>query len=176
MTIYIYFQEYLQLERPQDADYSFFLFQFMFHPVFLLLLVSINVNVWANSKINYIFIFEINPRFCSLLKLRTNITNWQFTELALIVYFVWIFHLLLYIFISIMNQLHSIFVYDFSWLIPVFMVLLYTFWLFFPGDILYKPARYWLIVSIIRYFHYNSEFMFHPFYRLLLEISGLVTN
>jgi hypothetical protein len=133
-TIHLYYTEFTQLERPMHADYSFSLFQIMFYPVFLLQVLAINVNVWTYFRINYVFILELNPK--------SYMSNWAFTDLTSMAYFIWIFHLFIYIECVILNLEFHFISLEHIWIIPIIMYIIILGWLFLPFNIFYKPARY----------------------------------
>ncbi|KAG9313638.1 EXS family protein/ERD1/XPR1/SYG1 family protein [Chiua virens] len=54
------------LQDTRDAlpswDILLFIYSVLFLPVLMALLIGTNITVWAHEKINYVFIFDLNPR------------------------------------------------------------------------------------------------------------------
>jgi hypothetical protein len=93
-------------------------------------MLTINVNIWKYYRINYIFILELDPN--------DHITTWGFTDLTSSIYFLWIIHLFLYIELNILDLDFHILHSDFSWIIPIFLYLIFIIWLFFPFNFFFR--------------------------------------
>ncbi|KAL0490574.1 xenotropic and polytropic retrovirus receptor [Acrasis kona] len=122
----------------QDHDVVMFLFRILFFPVMLCLLISINVKIWMDSNINFVFIFEMDPR--------RHLTMWEFCELSLWCFLLWMGMVTLYLFLRITfgEELES------AIAMPLSLVVAYLLFILFPSPIPYGPTRKFLLGTVFK--------------------------
>jgi hypothetical protein len=140
MSLYVYIRLYIMSiptgVEPGD-DLVFLYFRLLFFPVLLTVAIAINLKIWSESNINYVFIFEMDAR--------RHLTVWEFTELAFVLYLLWIGFFTLYLFL--VNTLHE---FTAPWSLPLTLFLLYTCFILFPAPILFASARRFLMRIILK--------------------------
>jgi hypothetical protein len=146
LSIYLYLNDYIStfsedVEPPPFSQLTFFLFRVMAFPVILTVFIAINIRIWTEVNINYVFIFELNPR--------RHLTMWQFMELSLVSYCLWILFFTFYLFSTIM-QAWDVFDIRAPWAIPLVLMGLYALFIFFPAPFPFGSARWWLIKIILK--------------------------
>ncbi|KAL0483199.1 hypothetical protein AKO1_014851 [Acrasis kona] len=142
LILFVYFSNFKIFsngtEALPDSELTFFLFRLMVFPIVLAFLISINVYVWEQHSINYIFIFEINPR--------DHLSLWQYMELTLLALVLWCAFLLFYMIEAIPGNLNLIH----PWIIPIVLFAIYVAFLTLPLPILCASSRLWLLKRIYR--------------------------
>jgi hypothetical protein len=141
ITIFYYFHDYRLISVPY-SDTSLFLYKVAFYPIFMLILFFGDILIWSAYSINYVFIFELNPR--------KRLSKYEVLDLGMICYNVWIFSLLMYLLFSCLDAKGEIDIGGYAWIIPLIMYLFYISWLLFPLRLFYRSARFWLIGTISR--------------------------
>ncbi|KAL0481202.1 hypothetical protein AKO1_012592 [Acrasis kona] len=142
LSVYLYLYQYLNIADAQDdSELTFFLFRLMAFPVILSVLISMNIKIWSEANINYVFIFEMNPR--------RHLTVWQFAEITLVAYLLWILFFVFYLYSSVMDSMH-VFNVPNPWMIPIVLFCIYTGFLLLPAPFLYGSARWWLIKIMLK--------------------------
>jgi hypothetical protein len=146
LSTYIYLNDYINtfsedMNPPPYSELTFFLFRVMAFPVILSVFIAINIRIWTEAHINYVFIFELNPR--------RHLTMWQFMELSLIAFCLWIGFFAFYLFSTIMQAL-NVFDIGVPWVIPLVLFGVYALFIFFPAPYPFGSARWWLIKIILK--------------------------
>jgi hypothetical protein len=146
ISAYIYLVDYINTfsenrEPPPYSELTFFLFRVMAFPVILSVFIALNIKIWTEVHINYVFIFELDPR--------RHLSMWEFMELTLILFCVWIAFFAFFLFSAVM-QAWEVFDIRAPWAIPVVLLGLYTLFIFFPAPWPYGSARWWLIKIILK--------------------------
>lgn len=119
-------------------------------PILFSLGFSVNLLVWHRSRINYKFIFELDPR--------NNLDYHQFAELPAMMLL--ISSAIMYIDLS---QCFTAFIP--SELCPLILFVVLVAVMLCPFDILYYPARKWLGVALVRIlFSYCFPVEFRDFF------------
>lgn len=143
LSIYYYFKHYSPIQNIIPySSISILLFKTAFLPILLLLLNSFNTVIWKNNNINYVYIFNLNPK--------TKINPYKFVTVAFIIYDIWISCVYLYMYIVVEENINGLYFAGMAWIIPILMYLFYIFWFIFPLDFLYRGSRYWFLNTCIR--------------------------
>jgi hypothetical protein len=76
-ALYTYVQDYLRevVHEPMYSYATFYLFRLLLFPILMAMLIALNVRIWNWFQINYVFIFEFDPR--------NHLNVWQFLEVVL---------------------------------------------------------------------------------------------
>ncbi|TCD67423.1 hypothetical protein EIP91_012395 [Steccherinum ochraceum] len=111
-------------------DGLLFVYSILFVPVFFALLVGLNLQVWAASRINYVFIFELD--------LRTKLDHRQYYEIP-----AFLMCTLCYAFWLSFKRIGENNVDPTIW--PLIWLALTAVVVFNPLSIWYKRSRYWLV-------------------------------
>jgi hypothetical protein len=129
--IYYYVVRYMNLSpKPHDMR-EMFMYRFILFPIIMVLFVAINVRIWSLKGINYVFIFELDPR--------NHLSKWQFFLMPMVLYNMWAFSFFVYMW-SIANDI----LVDYAWLHPASLTIVLITWLFLPLKLLGGGARYWV--------------------------------
>ena len=133
----VYGAEHIASSDPvvqADASYLLQIYGGYFLGVFLFLLFCVDCRIWAQAKINYIFIFEFDTRH--------NLDWHQLSELPCLLLFL----LGLFLWLNFQQPgVDQMFLY---W--PVVLMALTVLILFFPGPVLYHRSRHWWAYSNFR--------------------------
>ncbi|THH32928.1 hypothetical protein EUX98_g1237 [Antrodiella citrinella] len=146
-------------------DGLLYVYSICFVPVFFALLVGLNLQVWSTSRINYVFIFE--------LELRTKLDHRQYYEIP-----AFLMSTLCYAFWLSFKRIgeHGISptLWPLIWLALVFCVL------FNPLPIYFKRSRYWLVqkslnllISGTHRVEFTDFWMGDQFCSLIFTLSNL---
>mmetsp|Transcript_12553 Transcript_12553/g.18809 ORF Transcript_12553/g.18809 Transcript_12553/m.18809 type:complete len:807 (+) Transcript_12553:511-2931(+) len=137
------FQKYENQTTINDiyTSASFYLFRLALLPMILLFAISLDVILWEEFQINYIFIFELNYR--------KHIKSLELLRISLICICTWCSFFIGYMAMTIEDLEYNRYG-GLSFLLPVIMYVLFLAWLLCPLNILYRPARVWLGITILR--------------------------
>ena len=120
VTGVLYFRNF-----PSDYPHSyaaFFLFRILVWPPIMILFLALNIKVWANTGINYIFIFEFDQR--------NQLSFYQLLHIGSMLYFLWIFSCCFYIWSVVNESLNLINFYGFFFHNKYLLVLTNHFFLY----------------------------------------------
>lgn len=134
ICLIFYFGYYINLSLPYGST-SMLLFKVLVYPNLFIVLISVNIFIWNANYINYVFIFELDPT--------KRISKYQFLEIAMLSYNLYLFHFFIYLYLSYIGNPNA-------WVVPIVMYILYFVWLILPFNILYRSARFWVIEVLIR--------------------------
>lgn len=137
IAFYIYF---FRLTVEPDLEPIFFLFRLVLFPILLLFLIGLDIRIWNNYHINYVFIFELNPR--------DHISEMEILRIPLIGYSLWCASFFAFMLIHISNFLNPFY----SWIPVICLYIIIFFWVINPFPFFYRSSRYWLINTIFRIF------------------------
>ncbi|OBZ67468.1 Phosphate transporter PHO1 [Grifola frondosa] len=132
--IYQSFQQDTRRAIP-SWDGLLFVYAIFFIPTLFSLLVGINLLVWSRSRINYIFIFELD--------LRTRLDHRVYFEAP-----AFLLSLLCYAFWLSFSRIGSSNVAPTTW--PLLWLALTALVLLDPLPILFRPSRWWLVKNVIK--------------------------
>jgi hypothetical protein len=141
LSFYLYGANYSLLnggqEAPPNSEITFFIFRILAFPVVLTFFIALNMRIWEKYGINWIFIFELNPR--------KHLSKWDLLEVSLIAYVLMISMFLFYLF----GATNHLMIED-SWAMPVSLLCFFAVLIFLPFPILFARSRWWLIKVIIK--------------------------
>jgi len=140
LSTYTYLTEYATLpEEPSYSQFSFFVFRVLLFPILLMNFIAINLRIWDAGRINYVFIFELDPR--------KHMSKHKFLEISLICYLLWISFVQFYIW-TVVNDDR----WHFNarpWLYPLILTGSFVLVLLFPHPAVFNGnARMWLLKKI----------------------------
>lgn len=143
LSIYFYFKNYIFIQdKIPYSSISILLYKAAFLPILLLLLNSVNILIWKKYNINYVYIFNLNPK--------TKLNPFRFVEMSLIVYDIWIFSVFLYMYLVVEDYQKEINIGGLAWIVPLLMYVFYILWFILPLKIFYRSTRYWFINTVVR--------------------------
>ncbi|KAL0490289.1 hypothetical protein AKO1_009462 [Acrasis kona] len=124
-------------EAPPFSELTFFLFRMLIFPIAMSFFISINIYIWEKYGVNYVFIFELNPR--------NYLSVWEFMEIPLLAYILWGSFMWFY-----MLEVSHVFDLPNMWLVPFVLFCVFAIWLLLPLPILRASARWWMLKVICR--------------------------
>lgn len=153
VLIYIYFFEWNSDGTANEfSQLAMYLYRLTLFPMMLAILLAINANIWERLDINYVFIFEFDPR--------RYITKTQFSEVALLLFLSWTVSMFAYMCFSIFESRSGITeTWRFGFLIPVIYTIILVLLLINPLKVMYRRTRFWLLGTLVRIF-------FAPFFEV----------
>lgn len=141
LYIYIYFYDYKNFNFPYHIA-SIRLYKILLFTIVFVTLSFINLYVWSSCNINYVFIFELNPK--------RRICKYNFLTMCMTFYNVWAIFFILYLYLSTLEGQKIIKISGLAWIIPLILYGVFFSMLLFPFNIFFRSARYWIIETIIR--------------------------
>jgi hypothetical protein len=135
MAAFMYFRDF-----PIDyahSDSAFFLFRILVWPSLMIIFLALNLKIWANSGINYVFIFEFDSR--------NQLSFYQLLLSGLMLYFLWIFCCCFYIWSVVNESLNLINFFGYTWITPIVLLVVYIFILVNPLDTMNRKYRFSII-------------------------------
>ncbi len=140
LATYSYLTDYATLPtEPPYSQFSFFVFRVLLFPILLMNFIAINLRIWDAGRINYVFIFELDPR--------KHMSKHKFLEISLICYMLWISSVQLYIWTVVNDERWH---YNpMPWLYPLVLTALFLLILLFPHPAVFNgKARMWLLKKL----------------------------
>jgi hypothetical protein len=141
VALYFYLREYTPATEPVYSEVSFFMFRVLLFPILLAIFIAINLRVWTHSHINYVFIFELDPR--------KHISKHVFLEIALISYVIWITGVVLYMYNVVAQSNGTWFLNPYPWIYPIVIASGFLMFLLFPHPRWFLgSARLWFLRTL----------------------------
>jgi hypothetical protein len=147
-AIYYYFMEYpnphyqVKKDPPGYSTTTFFLYRLILLPIIMGMLFSLDVLIWKAKRINYVFIFQFNPR--------DHLYPWQLVELFFVLYDVTMVSLLAYMWTVVMEDRGIINFKGYAYIHPFILLGLLALWMFNPLKFIFGKARWWIIKILVR--------------------------
>jgi hypothetical protein len=139
IATYTYLTEYALLPEPSYSQFTFFVFRVLLFPILLMNFIAVNLRIWDAARINYVFIFELDPR--------KHMSKHKFFEISLILYLLWISFLQFYMW-TVVNDSRWHF-NNRPWIYPLILTGLFLFVLLFPHPAFFNGhARMWILKKI----------------------------
>lgn len=133
MIVYLFIKfKPIQIENLENRMY---IFRIILFPVLLMIFISLNMRIWSLYKINYRFILNIDPR--------QHLSKWEFTEVSVIAYCLFIISLNIFIFLELFKV-------PYSWVVSISLMGIYLLWLLLPIPIFHYQSRYWFLRTIFK--------------------------
>jgi len=145
-AIYYYFMEYpgyrYKKTRPSYSSSVFFGYRLTLLPIIMGLLGTLNMKIWNHVRINYVFIFQLNPR--------EHLYPAQIAEMLFWLYNMTMFSLIGYMWSVVMEYRNIINFKGLAYIYPIINGgLIIVFWCL-PVKWFYGKARFWLIHTLGR--------------------------
>ncbi|KAL9651505.1 hypothetical protein ABK040_001451 [Willaertia magna] len=144
--VFTYVVLYPRSDPPPFSDATMYSYRIAFMPIILAVLVGVNMKIWQNARINYVFIFQFNPR--------NHLSVSQYLEVTMMLYNISMGSLIIYMFCVITKTF-----FEYAYLIPVFFFIFLFVCLFFPYNWFYGASRLWFFKEMLR-------LIFAPFRRV----------
>uniref|UniRef100_A0A7S1PG38 SPX domain-containing protein n=1 Tax=Percolomonas cosmopolitus TaxID=63605 RepID=A0A7S1PG38_9EUKA len=150
-----YIVSYLPIEKQVDAlrsSASLYFFRLLLFPIVLVFLIGIDVRMWNKVHINYVFIFELNPR--------RHISEMQLLRIPLVWYCIWSVFYIAFMLMTVTDHHSEIKPFGgLTWITVPVLYALMLLWMLNPLPIMYRSARVWLVDTVWR-------ILLAPFYRV----------
>jgi hypothetical protein len=145
INLFIYFVLYPQdiAHTPAYDSVTFYMYRVALFPIILCFLISIDIGLWSKYRINYVFIFEIDPR--------AHLGKWIFMMFSLILYLICMISMFIYI-VCATYEARGVPGFSNAWVHPIAMYGVILLFLIIPFKLLFGQIRWWILITTLRCF------------------------